>query len=139
MERLPYIDEHAAPVHASRERVWTALSEVLRGELQSGGGVARVLGCDPVRGSKEFVGAVGQSLPGFRVVDADPGRRLTLEGRHRFSRYRLTFVIESDRLRAQTHAAFPGLAGRLYRLAVIGSGAHRLVTRRLVRQVAVRA
>ena len=31
---------------------------------------------------------------------------------------------------------FPGVLGRLYRAAVIGSGGHRLVTRRLLRQVA---
>jgi hypothetical protein len=41
-----------------------------------------------------------------------------------------------SRLRAETHAAFPGLLGRLYRAAVIGSGGHRLVTRRLLRQIA---
>jgi hypothetical protein len=39
-------------------------------------------------------------------------------------------------LRAQTHAAFPGIVGQLYRAAVIGSGAHRLVVRRLLSRVA---
>jgi hypothetical protein len=39
-------------------------------------------------------------------------------------------------LRVQTHAAFPGALGRLYRAAVIGSGAHRIVARRLLRRVA---
>jgi hypothetical protein len=71
-----------------------------------------------------------------RVVEAEPGRRLALRGRHRFSNYALTFVLDGDRLRAQTHAAFPGVPGRLYRAAVIGSGGHRLVTRRLLRQIA---
>jgi hypothetical protein len=75
-------------------------------------------------------------VPGFRVVEAEPCRRLALRGRHRFSNYALTFVLDGDRLRAQTHAAFPGVLGRLYRAAVIGSGGHRLVTRRLLRQVA---
>jgi hypothetical protein len=37
---------------------------------------------------------------------------------------------------AQTRAAFRGVLGRIYRAAVIGSGGHRLVTRRLLRQVA---
>ena len=52
------------------------------------------------------------------------------------SNYALTFVFYGDRLRARTHAAFPGILGRLYRAAVIGSGGHRLMTRRLLRQVA---
>jgi hypothetical protein len=75
-------------------------------------------------------------VPGFRVVEAESGRRLALRGRHRFSNYALTFVLDGDRLRAQTHATFPGVLGWLYRAAVIGSGGHRLVTRRLLRQVA---
>ena len=78
-------------------------------------------------------------MPGFRVVEAEPGRRLALRGRHRFANYALTFVFDGGRLRALTHAEFPGLLGRLYRAAVIGSGGHRLVTRRMLRQVVARA
>jgi hypothetical protein len=98
--------------------------------------IARILGCDPAQGTPEFAGRLGEAVPGFRVVAAEPGRRLALCGRHRFSNYALMFVLDGDRLRAQTRAAFPGFLGRLYRAAVIGSGAHRLVTRRLLRQVA---
>jgi hypothetical protein len=36
-------------------------------------------------------------VPGFRVVEAEPGRRFALRGRHRFSNYALTF-INHDRL-----------------------------------------
>ncbi|MBZ0090389.1 MAG: hypothetical protein K8H90_08440 [Thermoanaerobaculia bacterium] len=75
-------------------------------------------------------------MPGFRVAESEPGRRLALRGRHRFARYALTFVLDGGRLCAQTHAEFPGLRGRLYRAAVIDSGGHRLITRRLLRQVA---
>jgi hypothetical protein len=32
-----------------------------------------------------------------------------VRGRHRFSSYALVFLIEGDRVRAQTYAAFPGL------------------------------
>lgn len=135
MGHLPYIDEHATGVQASREQVWAALTDGLRREIGGGTAIARAIGCDPVRGTPEFHGLPGQALPGFRVVEADPGRLLVLEGRHRFSRYRLTFLLEDGRLRAQTHAAFPGILGRLYRVAVIGTGGHRLVTRRLLRQV----
>lgn len=139
MERLPYIDEHVTHINAPRERVWTALTDTLGREIGGGTRMARALGCDPVRGTPAFDGLLGQALPGFRVVEADPGRRLTLQGRHRFSRYSLTFLLEEDRLRAQTHAAFPGLLGRLYRTTIIGTGGHRLVTQRLLRRVARRA
>jgi len=138
MEQLPYIDEHGTDVAAPRDRVWVALNAVLRGELSGGTSFARVLGAEPSAATASFDGRPGQTLPGFRVVAADPQRMLVLEGRHRFSRYRLTFILEDQRLRAQTHAAFPGLRGRLYRAAVIGTGGHRLVTRRLLRQVARR-
>jgi hypothetical protein len=97
--------------------------------------VARILGCDPAQGTPEFGGRSGEAVPGFRVIEAEPGRRLVLRGRHRFSDYALTFVLDGERLRAQSHAAFPGVLGRLYRAAVIGSGSHRRVTRRLLRQV----
>src|SRR5262249_25304184 len=97
---------------------------------------ARLLGCDPARGTAEFAGRPGDAVPGFRVVEAEHGRRLALRGRHRFANYALTFVLDGGSLRAETHAAFPGVLGRLYRAAVIGSGGHRLVTRRLLCQVA---
>lgn len=135
MERLPYIDEHSHRIDAPADVIWTALLEVLRREMGSAR-IARLLGCDPVQGTADFAGRPGEAVPGFRVVEAEPGRRLALRGRHRFSRYALTFVIDGERLRAQTYAAFPGVLGRLYRAAVIWSGGHRLATRRLLRQVA---
>jgi hypothetical protein len=139
MEQLPYIDEHAVSVDAPRERVWVALTKVMYGQMRGGSGIARVLGCDPVHSSPRFDGGVGQTIPGFRVAESEPGRKLTLRGRHRFSRYQLTFLLDDGRLRAQTHAAFPGALGRLYRAAVIGTGGHRIATRRILHQVARRA
>ena len=136
MESLPYIDEHSQSVNAPAGTVWTALLQVLQRAMGGGATFARVLGCDPAQGSAAFSGQLGDTVPGFRVVEADPGRRLTLRGRHRFSNYALTFELDGNRVRAQTHAEFPGVLGRLYRAAVIGSGAHKLVTRRLLRQVA---
>ena len=134
MEQLPYIDDQSQPVDAPADEVWTALLKVLRREMGGGAPIARILGCDPADGTTAFAGP-GDTVPGFRVIEADPGRRLALRGRHRFSRYALTFFVEGDRLRAQTHAAFPGVLGWLYRAAVIGSGGHGIVTRRLLRRV----
>lgn len=138
MEQLPYIDEHAMAVTASRERVWEAVVQVLRKEFGGSDLAARVLGCDPARGTPEFDGSAGQALPGFRVAQSERGHRLALEGRHRFSSYRLTVILDEGRVRAQTHAAFPGVLGQLYRAVVIGTGGHRLVTRRLLKQIAGR-
>jgi len=136
MEQLPYIDEHSQQVDAPVDAVWTALLKVLRRAMGGSSRFARILGCDPAQGTTEFAGRPGDAVPGFRVVEAEPGRRLALRGRHRFSSYALTFVLDGDQLRAQTHAEFPGILGRVYRAVVIGSGGHRLVTRRLLRQVA---
>jgi hypothetical protein len=136
MEQLPYIDEHSQRVDAPADVVWTALLKVLYREMGGSAPIARILGCDPIQGTAEFAGRPGEAVPGFRVVEAEPGRRLALRGRHRFSNYALTFVLDGDRLRAQTHAAFLGVPGRFYRALVIGSGGHRLVTRRLLRQIA---
>ena len=136
MEPLPYIDEHSQRIAAPADRVWTSLLKVLRREMGGSAAIARILGCDPLQGTVGFAGRPGEAVPGFRVVEADPGRRLVLRGRHRFSSYALTFVLDGDRLCARTNAEFSGILGWLYRAAVIGSGGHRLVTRRLLRRVA---
>ena len=136
MERLPYVDEHATAVGRSRTEIWDALVRGLGAGLAGGETVARLLGCDPARASARFEGRPGDAIPGFRVVEVEPGRRLALQGRHRFSRYRLTFVVDEGRLCAQTHAAFPGIPGRLYRAAVVGTGGHRIATRQLLRRMA---
>ena len=136
MTELPYIDEYTERVDAPAGAVWAALLAVLRRELAGMARWARILGCEPVQGTPAFDGRPGETVPGFRVVEAEPGRRLVLRGRHRFADYALTFGFDGQRLSARTHAAFHGVLGSLYRAAVISSGGHRLVTRRLLRQVA---
>jgi hypothetical protein len=138
MERsfyMDHIDEHSVAIESAPEQVWEGVRRVLRGAFGGQGAVARLLGCEPATGTERFDGRVGDALPGFRVVRAD-AHTLALEGSHRFSRYRLTFLLGDGVLRARTDADFPGLRGRLYRAAVIGSGGHRIVTRRLLGQVA---
>jgi hypothetical protein len=67
----------------------------------------------------------------------------SLVGRHRFSRYTLTFTLVArpgaTMLSAHSHADFPGLHGRIYRAPVIGSGLHRVFVTRLLRTVRSRA
>ena len=136
MEGLPFIDEHAARVPASPERTWEALVRVLRSGQPGGGLLARALGACPSARSGDWSGELtGATLPGFAVVEAQRPTRLVLRGRHRFSSYALVFSIGDDTVRAQTYAAFPGLHGRAYRALVIGTRAHRVIVRRLLRRV----
>lgn len=125
---LPYVDEHAITIPAARERVWTALREYAVTSLRIAPGhpLARLLGTEPPRG--------------FDVAESTPAERLTLVGRHRFSRYLLAFELTdagdgATLLRARTYAAFPGLGGRVYRGLVIGTRAHAVVTRHLLRAI----
>lgn len=145
LTELPYIDEHSVEIAAAPKRTWEALLAVVPGSVSgsASGRFARAVGCEQIEASGE-PGEVGATFPGFRVAGSDPPHELDLVGRHRFSRYRLTFRIDAlaggrSRLRAITHAEFPGLKGQLYKTAVIRSRAHVLVTRRMVRRVAGRA
>ena len=81
----------------SRSRVWSALQRYTAASLRSpeGSPIARLPGTQP--------------RAGFEVLDSAPGPGLTLAGRHRFARYRLTFDLTdaaegATRLRAQTCA-----------------------------------
>jgi hypothetical protein len=105
-----------------------------------------VWGLEPPRasGGWQATTGAGDCLPGFTVVRAQAPRSLGLSGRHRFSRYALAFELEAAEqtgcmLRARSYAEFPGPAGRVYRALVIGSGGHRIMVRRLLRDVADRA
>ena len=87
---------------------------------------------------------MGSVLVGFHVEELEPFRLLVLAGRHRFACYRLTFELQArgkERacLAALTQAAFPGLTGGAYRLLVISSGIHGVVTRAMLALVARRA
>ena len=136
LEQLPFLDEHREHIDVPADVAWTALVGILRRRMGGARSFARMLGCDPLEATPGFSGRVGETLPGFRVVDSESGRRLVLQGQHRFARYALTFLIDGDELRARSEAAFPGIHGRLYRALLMGTGGHRLVTRRLLRHVA---
>jgi len=144
--RLPFIDEHALAVHAPREPVWQALLEVVSTRLEGRGPAtfARLLGCQPATASGPRPIDVGSTVPGFEVTEAEPASRLVLAGRHRFSRYELVFTLREDarsgtRLGAESWAVFPGIHGRAYRAAVIGTRGHVMAVRRILAAVARRA
>jgi hypothetical protein len=146
MERLPHIDEHSIVIGASRERVWQVLVSRLDGHLAAPTPLVGLLAITPARTHRRQSDAlsVEDTIPGFAVASARAPRQLVLRGQHRFSRYQLAFELEAAEahrctLRAGTSAEFPGLAGRAYRALVIGSGGHRLVVRRILRDIARRA
>lgn len=133
---LPYVDEHAVTVRvADPGFVWRALGEAIERGWRVPGFATRLLATDPSHRSGAPLLA-GSTMPGFRVAIAEPGMRLALQGRHRFSSYALIFHITAEagevRLSAETRARFPGVGGRLYRGLVIGTRGHVLVVRALL-------
>ena len=137
MTALPFVDEHQVVVGGSVAQVWERLIRLLP-SFASGGPLVHVLGTEP-RDASGTIPAVGSSLAGFKVERSVPGQLLVLTGRHRFSRYALTFTLtaqgDETLLAARTNAAFPGVHGFLYRQLVIGSGAHRVVVKRLLNRL----
>jgi hypothetical protein len=139
---LPRVDEHTTVIAAGVDQVWPALLETLDRTFSRPGvsAYARIIGCAEATAAGPRPLAEGAKIPGFRVAAASPARELVLEGRHRFSSYVLTFRLDplgsgSSRLRAESRASFRGMAGRLYRLLVIGTGAHVVTVRRLLAEI----
>jgi len=125
---LPYIDQHAIRISAPRKQAWAALNLYVERSLAGAEGslLTKVLGTEP-RG-------------GFDISETVPEERLTLVGRHRFSRYMLVFELGdtadgATQLRATTYAAFPGVHGRVYRALVIGTRLHVVATKHLLRGI----
>lgn len=142
MPPLPHVDEHALTIAADRTAVWSAVERVVDRAAPSW--FPRLLGCDDAAPSGPRPLAEGSGVPGFHVVTADHPSRLVLAGRHRYSDYELAFRIDDlgegrSRLRAETRAIFPGGLGVVYRMLLMGTGAHVLATRRMLAHVARRA
>jgi Protein of unknown function (DUF2867) len=144
-DALPFVDVHEALVDAGVDDAWAAVCAVAdappsRAALLG----ARALGCrDAAPGGPRPLRA-GSTTCGFRVAGIEAPRELALEGGHRFAEYALTFRVSEigpgrARISAETRAAFPGVLGRLYRAAVIGSGGHVAAVRRLLRAIQRRA
>ncbi len=135
---LPYLDEHSVLVAASREPTWSALLGMV--EEIGPSWFARTLGAIPSASSGPRPLVVGSAVPGFRVAAAAEGHALALAGRHRYSRYVLTFRLHrssanATRLTAVSHADFPGWRGAAYRGMVVGTRLHVLATRRMLGDV----
>jgi len=125
---LPFVDEHSMRIPASRDRVWSALRGHVDSSLGIGAGnpLALILGTEP--------------RAGFEIEREVPRQLLSMVGRHRFSRYRLVFELADvadgeTQLSALTYAEFPGLRGRVYRALVIGTRAHVVATKQILRSI----
>lgn len=145
LEELPAIDEHGTLVLAPVEDAWEALRSVVPASFSSAvaGRVARALGCTPAERSGD-IGRIGSTIPGFVVTRVVEPAVLALQGEHRFARYGLVFRLEPTKdgnslLRAETRAEFPGLKGKAYRAAVIGTRSHVALVNRMLRAVRRRA
>jgi hypothetical protein len=143
---LPWVDEHASEIDAPASVVWPALLRTV--ERMTAGRAApryaRAVGCADTEAGGPRPLEVGSTVPGFHVAELAAERALTLAGSHHFSDYALVFRLEPlggrrTRLVAETRGEFPGLKGRAYRAAVIGTRMHVLVVRRVMRGVAHRA
>ncbi|WP_308012364.1 hypothetical protein [Actinacidiphila acidipaludis] len=133
------MDVHEVLVAAPADAVWRSLArQVVHQKITGNEVLARVLDTAAKRASGTAL-AEGATVPGFTVAESSPGERLRLVGRHRFSRYALVFTLAprptGTVLAAHTYAEFPGMTGFVYRRLVIGSGAHRLLVRRMLRSV----
>lgn len=140
--QLPYLDEHATSIAAGVEDVWPALLGALDRAFSRAGATsyARAVGCADCTAAGPRPLAPGSTIPGFRVVASVPGRELVLAGSHRYSSYALIFRLEQvssggSLLRAESRAAFPGRAGGVYRVLVIGTGGHVAAIRGLLSAV----
>ncbi|MGC1212255.1 MAG: hypothetical protein WA890_13425 [Micromonospora sp.] len=137
-EHLPFIDEHQVLVSAPAEAVWRSLTTHLTSRNGGAAALAHLLATEPRRAYGSAL-EQGTTVPGFAVAEAEPGRLVRLAGHHRFSRYTLTFTLlprpDGTLLSARTDAAFPGVHGWVYRRLVISSGAHQVLTRRMIRTV----
>ena len=156
---LPFIDAYSVEAKAPPERVWDVIVDqvlprfgggfgsVATGRIgQVGTRILRAPYAPPSRAGAGAPGAGERASPpsvimGFRVERAERPWLIALAGEHRFARYSLTLRVarttsgSMSRLSAETRAVFPGTAGRAYRAAVIGTGAHRLVVGRLLSRI----
>lgn len=125
---LPYIDEHTVRVDASRKAAWVGLRRYVESLLR---GAQR----------NPLVALLGpQPRAGFDMAESVEEQRLSLTGRHRFSRYRLDFELSDAPgggtcVHARSYAAFPGLQGRVYRALVIGTRLHVVATNNMLRGI----
>lgn len=141
MLQVPALDTHSTEIAAGVGTVWEALAATMLAQLSRP--PARLVGALTGTRSRRFEGPrfpeMGAEIPGFRVVVSIPGKRLRLEGSHRFSHYALDFELAATaagtRLAATTYASFPRRSGAIYKWLLLRTRGHVFVVERLLRMV----
>ena len=140
LEVLPSLGEQQTEIDAPADRAWSALFPALEGALDT----------NLARSHSEHAGAIetdahgdlhrpGGALPNFVVTRAIEPVMLVLVGEHRFARYALICRVDllpeqRCQLRLETRAEFDGARGRLYALALRGSGGRGRIIGRVLRE-----
>lgn len=144
--QLPYVDEYEIEIAAGVDDVWQALTDIVDRSMSTAlmTRYTRIIGCADRAASGPRPLAQASTIPGFRVTVANPGSELVLVGRHYFSTYALIFRLEKidvvrSRLNAESRASFPGFAGKIYKLLIIGTHGHIAAIRRLLSAVSSRS
>lgn len=141
---LPRVDVQGFRTAASPEKVIAALAPTLLKTFGSRRArlLARILKCRERVPSRPFALDPGAELAGFRIESVDE-TRVVISGEHRFASYELVFecgcMIGVTSVNAETRAWFPGVQGFVYKMLVVGSGAHRRVVKRILKGLKTRA
>ncbi len=118
LDGLPFVDEHAVDALAAPADVWRSVVATFGHQSAGTAQYARLVGADPVDKSGTFP-EVGSTVAGFRVADVHPETMLLLTGRHRFSAYALTVLVDAHqggtRVRALTRDVPGAPRGRVPR------------------------
>lgn len=144
MTDLPRLDVHGFRTAASPEKVVAALAPTLLNAFGTRRArlLAKILKCRERVPSRPFALDSGAELAGFRIESVDEAC-VVMSGEHRFARYELIFecgrMSGITSVNAETRARFLGVKGFIYKLLVVGTGAHRRVVKRILRGLKKRA
>ena len=146
--QLPYIDEHTTDIAADAADVWPELLEGIERSFSHRGGGALRPGDRLRRHDRRRTATIrsrARPSPASASTALDPAVRAGARGPPPVLVLRVVLPRSRrsgsarPRLHAETRAAFPGSAGRAYRLLVIGTGGHVVAVRRLLSGITRRA
>lgn len=145
IQSLPPVNEIAIEIAADPVRTWEALIATMPRLLDTRRSrrLAPLLGCSHTEAKGE-PSVIGATLPGFLVARSVRPGLLALQGRHRYSRYALVFVIDDlghgrSRLTAETRAEYPGRAGALFHALLVRNRGQLTAVHRILGAVRKRA